>query len=534
MSVLQTASSFLSEAFHPPALRRDPRPRRGRDIACKLAIVGGAAAILWLTWLKNPIGEAAQILWYSPVGRVVATIGIAYGSLVTVWSFWRLWLAIRYHPVAPADEAALPTVTVVVPAYNEGALVRSTLHHLASADYPSDRIEIIVVDDGSDDDTWSHIKQAAREIGPRVRPIRCPTNRGKRWALWEGFRRGTGTVFVTVDSDSLIAPDALRAVVSPMAADARIGAVAGNVTVLNPDDGLIPKMLRVRYVMTFDYKRAAQSMMGGGAVLCCAGALAAYRRSAVMPILDQWLHQTFRGGPARAGEDHAMTNFILKQGYKTCYQRTARVRTQSPATYAGLAKMFLRWARSNIRETVHSGSFLFRAFRREPAGAIRFNFIMAALGQVLPYPFLLTALVLSLFLPMIFGLKLLASCVTASIFSVLFFAARQRDSDALFATPYSLYATILLFWVQPYALLTCNKSVWLTRTARRVAPPSPTPSAAVRAATPPSLDPRTAVLGVSPSLVPLAAARARAPFARRNRARTRGMAALRRRFGNPV
>ncbi|MBK8270158.1 MAG: glycosyltransferase [Planctomycetes bacterium] len=349
----------------------------------------------------------------------------------------------------------------------KAALVRRTIRHLASSDYPADRLEIIVVNDGSDDDTWDHIAMAAREFGNRVMAINCPENRGKRWALWEGMKRATGEIFITVDSDSIIEKDALRAVVSPMVRDARIGGVAGNVRVLNREGGIIPRMLSVRYVMTFDFKRAAQSMMGGGAVLCCAGALAAYRKSAVMPVLEQWLHQTFRGGPARAGEDHAMTNFIIQQGFKVVYQSSARVYTKSPENYVALCKMFVRWARSNTRESLHTLRYVFSSFRPENKSGIRFNYVMAGLGQFLPYPFLFTGLLLSIFLPTIFGLKLLASCITASTLTLLFFAIRERSTEAIFAYVYGFYATIMLCWIQPYALLTCNKSVWMTRVLKK-------------------------------------------------------------------
>jgi len=455
---------------------RSPRRRRTVDVGdllVKAGIVLAGVFILLLTHRLAPWHEARDILLYSYAGRALAYAGAIYGSFSTVWTFWRLYLAIRYRSVPTVEESRLPAITVIVPAYNEGALVGQTLRHLAAADYPVDRMEIIVVDDGSEDDTWKHIEAAAREIGPRITAIRCPKNRGKRWALWEGFRRATGEIFVTVDSDSLIARDALPALVSPLVEDASVGAVAGKVAALNLDGGLIPRMLNMRYVMTFDYKRAAQSRMGGGMVLCCAGALAAYRRTAVMSILDKWLHQTFRGGPARAGEDHAMTNFILRQGYKVRYQRSARVVTNSPTKFTGLCKMFLRWGRSNIRESIHTGRYVFTNFRAERKIGIRFNYVMGALGLFLPYPFLICALVLALFLPSIFGLKLLASCVAGSLLSIVFCALRERTSEALFMVPYSFYSTFLLWWIWPYALLTCQKSIWMTRTAKHSSVQSP-------------------------------------------------------------
>ena len=465
MSALPGPLALLDPPLDPVASSTRRRAFKWSDLAFKSCVVATSGFILVLAWWFHSGRDAMQLMMASTTGRGLLYAGGLYGSLSTIWTFWRLYLAIRYRPFPVVEDHCLPRITVVVPAYNEGRLVGETIRHIAKADYPRHLLEIIAVDDGSDDDTWTHIEAAARQLGDVVSTVRCPRNRGKRWALYEGFRRGSGSVYVTVDSDSLIARDSLKALVSPLVLDPRIGGVAGNVRVLNRDEGLIPRMMAVRYVMTFDYKRAAQSMMGGGAVLCCAGALAAYRRSAVEPVLDRWLHQTFRGSPARAGEDHAMTNFILGQGYKVCYQRTARVETKTPITYTGLCKMFLRWGRSNVRETVHTGRYVFTRFRDAGLWGIRFNYLMCAVGLILPYFFLVSAILLSIFLPTVFGLKLLASCVIGSSFTVLFFLARERRSDALYGVPYGFYSTFLLWWIWPYALLTCNKSIWLTRTA---------------------------------------------------------------------
>lgn len=438
----------------------------------KAAIVLFAALMVFVAFHNNVAATAVDVLWASTAGRAFLAIGGAYGTAVTVFGFWRLYLALRYKPVPTVADVHLPKLTVVVPSYNEGKLVYETLRNIALSHYPRERLEIFVVDDGSVDDTWQHICRAVRDFGPRIHAQRLPENRGKRHALYEGFKRGTGDVFITVDSDSLIAPDALKAVVSPMVVDPTVGGVAGNVRVLNRRGGFIPRMLAVRYVMTFDYKRASQSMMGGGGVLCCAGALAAYRRSAVMPILDQWLNQTWRGSPARAGEDHAMTNFILRQGLKVQFQRTAQVLTNSPTTYRGLCKMFTRWARSNVRETFHTGEYIFSNYRRESKLGMRFNYVMCAVGQVLPYLFLIVVIALSIAMPTIFGLKLVASCAAGSLFTVLFFGIRERSSEALMGVLYGMYATFALCWVHPYALLTCDKSVWLTRNKKPVTQPT--------------------------------------------------------------
>ena len=150
--------------------------------------------------------------------------------------------------------------------------------------------------------------------------------------------------------------------------DPQIGAVAGNVKVYNRSHSLMARMLAVRFVLAFDFLRASQSMYG--CVTCTPGALSAYRAVALKPILKQWRTQTFMGLPANIGEDRALTNFVLRQGYHTSYQRSALVHTLVPETYRGLCRMYLRWDRSNFRENWVQLKFIFSRYRvQTPAAA---------------------------------------------------------------------------------------------------------------------------------------------------------------------
>ena len=72
------------------------------------------------------------------------------------------------------------------------------------AEYPRDRLDIIVVDDASTDDTWTHVSLAAQQHRDLVRTVRLPVNQGKRAALAAGFERVAGDIIVTIDSGSLV------------------------------------------------------------------------------------------------------------------------------------------------------------------------------------------------------------------------------------------------------------------------------------------------------------------------------------------
>jgi hyaluronan synthase len=374
---------------------------------------------------------------------------------------YNLFLYFNYKPIESVTDELLPTVTVIVPAYNEGKLVWDTLLSLADSDFPEQKLQILAVDDGSKDDTWYWMQQAKIKLGDRLTIFQQPENKGKRHALYRGFELGTGEIFVTVDSDSIVKKDTLRNLVSPFVVDEKCGAVAGNVHVLNNKKALLPKMLNVSFVMSFEFMRSAESMLGS--VLCTPGAAAAYSRKAVFGCLEEWIDQTFMGQPSDIGEDRAMTNMILKQGYHVLFQRNALVLTNVPEEYTGLYKMFIRWGRSNVRENIMMAQYVFKDFRKESKFGARLLFINQSLKIIMAYPFLLFMLFIVIMHPLLFLSSTLVSIFIVSSFPALFYAKRYSVSEAFWAYSYSVFYTFSLFWITPYAIVTANKRGWLTR-----------------------------------------------------------------------
>lgn len=375
--------------------------------------------------------------------------------------FFKLFLYFRYKPVASVADDALPACTVIVPAYNEGKQVFDTLMSLAGSDYPNSRIQIISIDDGSKDDTWIWMQKAKAILGNRLQIFQQPKNMGKRHALYRGFKLGTGEVFVTVDSDSVVNPDTLRNLVSPFITDPQCGAVAGNIRVLNSKKAILPKMLDVSFVLSFEFVRSAESRLDS--VLCTPGALAAYRRTAVMACLPQWITQTFMGKPSDIGEDRAMTNMILKQGHKVLFQRNAYAYTNVPETYKGLYKMFIRWGRSNVRENIEMSKYVFTRFRNGAKTGARILFINQFLRIIMSYPFLLFMLFFIATHPVLFFSSTLFGILVISSFPMIFYGRRYDWPGSFWAYSYSILYTFALFWITPYAIATASKRGWLTR-----------------------------------------------------------------------
>jgi hyaluronan synthase len=388
----------------------------------------------------------------------VAGLAALYGLLMLLFQGVRTVLWARYRPFAPL-ETNLPTLTVIIPAYNEGAMVEHSLYSVVRADYPHDKLEIICIDDGSTDDTWEYIAKAARRYPGLIRTIRFPANRGKKEGLYAGFTQGRGEVFVTVDSDSVIEPQALRHLVAPLQHDPTIGAVAGNVRVYNRHYSLMGKMQWVRYV-NLDFLRAAQSIYK--TVTCTPGSLAAYRREALLPHLEAWRHQTFLGAPCVHSEDRALTNLVLRHGWYTYYQRTAKVYTIVPETYWGVVNMYLRWERGNVRESFVQLGYLFTNYRSQHRLLPIIEFFLTQLELpmlILAFGFFVTSVWIY---PLIF-FKMMAFLGIMSLFGMVYYLWLERDLEFVYGIIYSYYAFFLFQWIYPYAFLTVRDRRWLTR-----------------------------------------------------------------------
>ncbi|MGB8992063.1 MAG: glycosyltransferase [Desulfobaccales bacterium] len=393
---------------------------------------------------------------YTPL---LSTLGAVYALAFLVMQLVRTILWWRYRPyTVPAGP--LPRVTVLIPAYNEGAMVEKALYSVATDDYPKDLLEIICIDDGSRDDTWNYIQQARQRYPHLIQAIRFPKNRGKREALYAGFLQGQGDYFVTVDSDSVIEPGTLQHILAPLLQDPKIGAVAGNVKVYNRSRNVLTRMLWVRFVLSFDFLRASQSMYGF--VFCTPGALSAYRREVIMPILDEWRHQTFLGVRCTIGEDRAFTNLVLRQGYDTVYQRSAVVYTTVPENYRGLSRMFLRWDRSNFRESLVQLSYMFTRYRLRNRLLPILDFVVRELEFPMTAIFLPLMLASFLCCPILI-VKFVSGMALVSFVLTSYYLRQERDADFIYGVIYSFYAFLFLRWVRPYAFFTLRDGRWLTR-----------------------------------------------------------------------
>jgi hyaluronan synthase len=377
--------------------------------------------------------------------------------------FYTLVTACVAYSYKPSRANHTPACDILVPAFNEGEHVYKTLRSLVHSHYSSE-FRVIAIDDGSTDDTRKWMEKAQKEF-PGIVTIFCDRNRGKKHALVEGIRASNSEIIVTVDSDSIVTPDSIADLLRPFR-DPQVGAVAGNICVQNLRRNLLPRLMDIIFVFSYELLRSSQSCFG--AVLCTPGALSAYRRTAVVPLLDEWLEQRFLGHKTTIGEDRALTCMLIKNKWKILYQETAKAYTNMPESYAGLCKMLLRWVRGDIRENILLAPYVFRnlsLFDIKSLG-LAFHYIIFNIGILSPVvlsPILFSYLIFNFSYAGTMLLYMACATLLWSVLPTLIYARKKSLRYSFHAFTYSFFSLFFLMWIPLYALFTLDNNRWLTR-----------------------------------------------------------------------
>jgi cellulose synthase/poly-beta-1,6-N-acetylglucosamine synthase-like glycosyltransferase/peptidoglycan/xylan/chitin deacetylase (PgdA/CDA1 family) len=220
-----------------------------------------------------------------------------------------------------------PDVSVIIPAYNEAAGIAATVESMAESAYPG-RLEIIVVDDGSTDDT----AVIAESLGyPYVHVITQP-NSGKPGALNTGIAAAQSEVLVMVDGDTVFEPDTIERLVTPMRAR-RVGAVSGNTKVGNRR-GFLGGWQHLEYVTGFNLDRRMYDTLG--IMPTVPGAIGAFRKRALLGV-GGVSHDTL-------AEDTDLTMALCRTRWRVVYAPNAVAWTEAPGSLRQLWKQRYRWS----------------------------------------------------------------------------------------------------------------------------------------------------------------------------------------------
>ena len=232
-----------------------------------------------------------------------------------------------------APEHALPEVSIIVPCYNEAATVLGTCESLLALDYPKQKLSIVLVDDGSTDETPSAMARFASH--PQITIIH-KKNGGKHTALNAGIAASKAEIIGCLDADSFVEPDALKEIIACFEKPEAAAATAA-MSVHKPTN-MLQYMQHMEYIFGIALRHSLASVNG---LYVTPGPFSLYRRSVVLALGG------FRDG--HQTEDLEMALRIQKAGYHIENAPRARVYTKAPSTVAKLVKQRTRWTTGFLR-----------------------------------------------------------------------------------------------------------------------------------------------------------------------------------------
>jgi len=301
--VTVSALAGLSQAqAMPPVTGRDLLAVRA-DVAVFVTLAAAVIVIGWLFYLAIGLGMARAVL--------MAALALAQS---------------RRRRAEPPEH--LPTVSVVIPAYNEERVIAASVARVLASDYPA--LHVIVADDGSRDGTSAAVR-AAFGTDPRVTLLTL-ANGGKAAALNRALRDAAGEVVIALDADTQFEAETIRRLVRWFA-DPRIGAVAGDARVGNRVN-LVTRWQAIEYITAQNLERRA--LAGFDAITVVPGAVGAWRRAA-LDAVGGYPEDTL-------AEDQDLTIAVQRAGWRVTYDPRAVAWTEAPESFRALAKQRYRWA----------------------------------------------------------------------------------------------------------------------------------------------------------------------------------------------
>lgn len=358
--MIENQPEILSESIS-PSIRR---PFVGfwekadwRTLFYRIAIFGsGAFAIFLIILLKSKTTADFKIEPYF----------FSYAIFVTTFQLSRIISAMFYESSFQSllsEKSTVektgaknfePQIAFIIPCKNEEKDIGDSVIQCYRTDYPREKIEVIVVNDGSTDRTMLILREL-QKFYPTLKVIDWPKNQGKRWGMAAGFKVSRAEIIIQLDSDSYIEPATFRELIAPFE-NPKVAAVCAQGEPKNADKNILTKMQAAYYFMSFRILKAAESTFD--TVFCCSGCCSAYRKSAVMPIIYHWLAETFLGRPVTWGDDRALTGWLIKGGWKTVFSNQARAYTIVPDSWKKLLTQQLRWKKSWIVNFFITGRFI--------------------------------------------------------------------------------------------------------------------------------------------------------------------------------
>jgi len=391
--------------------------------------------------------------------KILLVFIIVYAVLTFGYLMYRYFFSVIHscielsHHIRKKQKPFTPKVSIIIPCYNENPEdLEKCILSACDNTYPNK--EVIVIDDGSKNaESWQTIERLQKIWG--FKAIKFKQNKGKRWGMYEGFKVAKGEFVITMDSDSIITSgNSIMELVKPFQ-DEKVGAVSGNVQVLNKNKNLMTKIQWARYWLAFHIEKSSQSPYDG--VTCCSGPFSAYRKIYLIRYLDRWINQEFLGQRCTYGDDRGLTTLMLEHGYKVKFSKYALCVTNVPETLRQFTKQQIRWKKSFIRENYYLLKFLHKL---NPFMKLEFAwfwaiFLMGFTAKLIAFGMLLTGN----YRLISFAIMIIFTAMLHYIYAFI----RNPGKMGYYGILYGFLNEFLVMWLFWYAAFTLKETAWGTR-----------------------------------------------------------------------
>jgi hyaluronan synthase len=393
---------------------------------------------------------------------------LAFRLVLSVAKYaWSILLRIAHPNWARVkqDFSLEPTVSILLPCYNEGPDVYHCIRTILECDYPADKFEVIATDDRSRDDSFEWIQKAAADFPGRVVARRNPHNMGKSRTLIAASHVSKSDIILVIDSDCIFAKDTIRQLVSCFTYP-KMAIVGGKVGVRNPNANSLTQVQTFVYFLAFDLWKTYENWTRS--VTCVGGYLLAIRRDVFEQIEPKILARNWFGIEVVEGEDRYITHHALLLGYDTYVNTHALCWTKAPEKYPQFFKQQYRWRKSGIRDLFMTYKLLWKH-----VGIMHPNALYSStIAPLTLLTFTIAIFIAPLFNPLFFlhPLTIVIALATGAILHSIIsrHSPEQKVSNPLAFAFFGFWWIINSFYLTILCLLTLDFSDWGSRTKKRV------------------------------------------------------------------
>lgn len=422
--------------------------------------------------IVTAIGTILAIKIYLMIFVIDPFVG-AYGVITTSLVFVAFLFAFaKYKSPSFANayrhRIRQPPVTVIIPAKNEPVLIRESARSILDSTYKNSNI--ILVNDGSTDETGKVMDEIARENPCRIEVLHLTSNMGKRRAIREAIakKKPDGEIIILMDSDTVVDRFSVERLVSALD-NPDVGAATGHTLALNADKNALTKIQETWYDGQYYVMKGMESSFQS--VTCCPGTFSAYRKEAMIPCLEEWCNDKFLGVEFKPGDDRQLTAYVLggtkhyidrnSKAWKAVYCEDALAYTEVPAGFRKFINQQIRWKKSWVRTFLFAAPFFYKNRGIVPT---LWYYTQMALSMLTPF-IAFRALVL---MPMQGRINdalfyLLGLAFVGFMFALTYRIRHPESGDKWIYRVLMAPIGVLMGFLLYYAMFSIRKSSWLTR-----------------------------------------------------------------------